>query len=373
MVLADCGESPEEEERFAFLGADNQTGDAAVDWTTGVLHRGLSAAVGSSIAPDTVADARVSTGGANRIVYSTLTRGGSASDGGGELRLHSAIFDAVGHRFNREYTVTGDSLQVINRMGTAINPKSSPLGAKSVEVLRKWPVLAGSDIGAFENQCLELAESEPAFGAALGSCAEQLTSNNRPEALRRLLSRVQPEQSRGFSVDVQETFGQSFMALKQYPDAAVVFRAASAERPTIKNILGYAEALSGRCDVAKHALEEYSRVPGQEPNALDSLGEVSFLCEKYGEAEQYFLAAEPKLMGIGSPQGVLEPFKAAAAKSMAGDSAGADKLANAALDKLGKSNPQAVATLKPLWGSISKAGSPEERKRMIEGSLIRRP
>ena len=367
MVLADCGETQEEEEHFAFLSPDNQTGDAGVDWARGIVNRGLAAAVGFSVASDTVADARLASERYNRLVYSTLTAGE-----GGEVRFHSAIFDATDQHFYREYTVSGNILQVINRMAVSINPEPNSLGAKSEEALRKWPVLAGSDIATYETKCLELAEAEPAFGAALGSCAEQLTAAGRAEALRGLLSRVQPEQSKAFSPDVLETIGNSFMALKQYSDAAVMFRAgANAGRTTMKNMVGYSEALSGRYEAGKQALEEYSRVPGHEQNALDSLGEISFFSGKYREAEQYFTASEGKMLVNRRVE--IEPLKVAASRLMSGDVAGANKLANEQFDKLAKGDPPNVARLKPLWTSIVNAGSPEDRKRIIEGSLIRRP
>lgn len=368
-MLADCGgtDVQEEPERFAFLPPDNQTGDASLDWATQVIHRGMAAELGESISTNTAAESRLSSKGPNRIVYSTLTRAEAA----GEVRLHSVIFEANGHQFVREFTVTGNVLQAINRMATSIHSQTNPLGANSEEVLKKWPVLAGGNVADYETKCLDLAESDPAFGAALGSCAEQLTASGRTDALRGLLSRVQPEQARQFTPDVLETFGNSYMALKQYSDAAVMFRNGAVGRPTIANILGYAEALSGRCDASKLALEEYSRVPGQEPNALDSLGETSFFCGKFKEAEQYFQAASTKLMG--TPQGELEPWKAAAARAMSGDEAGANQMANALLEKLGKSNPQAQGTYKALWSSITNARSGEERQRAIEQTLIHRP
>ena len=366
LALADCGESTEEQERFAFVAPENQTGDASFDWAVLVIHRGLAAEVGASTASDTAADARVA-GAVNRIAYSTLTR----ADASGEVRLHSAIFDTSGHQFKREYTVTGNVLQVINRMASSISSETSPLGATSEEVLRKWPIFTG-DFRDFENRCQSLAETEPGFGAALGSCAEMLTVNGRLEAVRGLLSRVPGERSREFSLEVQFNFGQGYMALKEYAKAAGFFRLGASSRPAMKNLLGYAEALSGRCDAGKQALEEYGRVPGEEANALDSLGEISFFCGQYREAEKYFLASESK-WPAGRQEGLMEPIKAAAARLMSGDASGANQIASAHLQKLSKSNPQVAVNTRSVWTAISSATKPEERKKLIETSLIRRP
>lgn len=370
MALADCGEAPDEQERFAFLAPDNQTGDASFDWATTLVHRGLAAAVGGSVASETVADSRLAVG-TNRIVYSTLTR----AEASGEVRLHCAIFDPHGQQFKREFTVSGNVLQVINRMAVSINPEPNPLGAKSEETLRKWPIFAG-DVGAFESQCVSLAESEPAFGAALGTCITQLTAGGRLEAVRALLERVPDKESREFSQEVQFEFGQSNMALKDYKKAADMYRLASSNRPGLKNMLGYAEALAGRCEVGKQAIEEYGRIPSEEANALDSLGEISFFCGQFKEAEKYFLASEPKWSAAQAQQqqqGVAEPMKAAAARLMAGDAAGANQLANSYLDKASKTNSQVATNIRTVWTSISNATTPDERKRLIEASLIRRP
>jgi hypothetical protein len=62
-----------------------------------------------------------------------------------------------------------------------------------------------------------------------------------------------------------------------------------------------------------------------------------------------------------------------AARLMAGDAPGADKIATAQLQKIAKTNPQAAATLQPLWTAITKAATPEARKQLIEAQLIRSP
>jgi tetratricopeptide (TPR) repeat protein len=362
-LLAGCGEAPVEQERFAFLAPDNQTGEAAFDWTTAVIHRGLAAAVGSSAATDTIAEARVSNV-ANRVVYNTLERGPDA----GELRLHSSVFDPNGHRFVREYTVTGNSLQVINRMARNLTNEPYPLGIKTEDELRKWPVPTG-DAQAFESKCIELAEAEPAFGAALGGCLDVLVAVNKSDAVRAILSKVPDETSKDFPPEIQYAFAQGYMALKEYAKAVPLYRLASPNRPGIKNLLGYAEALSGDCDAGMKALAEYAQYPEAEANAYDSMGEISFFCGQFKNAEQYFQKSAPLWK---NNEGQLEPMKAAAARSMTGDVVGANQLATTQLDKLKKSNPQVATALEPVWKAIMQAPA-TERQRRIEATLIHRP
>jgi tetratricopeptide (TPR) repeat protein len=363
-MAAGCGDAPVEQERFAFLAPDNQTGDSSLDWTTIVIHRGLSAAVGVSVAADTIADARAA-GVANRFVYSTLTKAESP----GEVRLHSELFDPAGQKFVREFTVTGDPLQVINRMAANLTTEPYALGVKSEEELRRWPVFAG-DVNDFEAKCLEVAGAEPAFGPAISGCLDQLTTAAQLDRVRELLGRVPSDKYADFSPEVQFSFGQAYMALKDYAKAVGLYKLAGATRPGVKNLLGYAEAMTGDCDGAKKALEEYSTIPSEEANGLDSLGEVSYFCGQYKEAEQYFTQSGPKWK---TEQGQLEPVKAAAARLMAGDPKGADQIAAAHFQKISKSDPRATAALQPVWKAIASATTVEERKARIESTLIRRP
>lgn len=333
-----------------------------------VVHRGLAAAVSGSAVADTIADAHTAGSGVNRIVYSTITR----TDAAGEIRLHSVVFDANGHRFLHEHTVTGNVLQAINRMAASITPEPNPLGAKSEDALKKWPIFTG-DAGAFEKSCLSLAETEPGFGAALGVCARQLTASRRLDAVRELMGRIPEDRARDFSPEVQSSFGDAYMALKDYATAASTFRKIAANRPGVKNILAYAESLAGNCAEGKRLLEENSRIAEEEANALDSLGEISFFCGEFAEAEQYFLASGPKWSGARLSQNVVEPLKAAAARIMTGDTAGANQMASAHFQKMSKANPQAVSSLQSVWTSISGAANPEARRKAIEASLIPRP
>ena len=86
-------------------------------------------------------------------------------------------------------------------------------------------------------------------------------------------------------------------------------------------MLGYAEAFAGNLEQARQALKNYgAAAPEQNFNALDSLGEVNFFAGDFAAAETAFLAAQEK-----NPAGE-EWLKAAQARLMTGDLAGADKI-----------------------------------------------
>jgi tetratricopeptide (TPR) repeat protein len=328
------------------------------------VNRGLAATVGTSISADTIADARGEPG-LNRIVYSTLTK----TDTPGEVRLHSTVFNPDGHKFVREFSVTGNVLQVINRMASELSAEPYSLGIKSEDSLRKWPIFAG-DVQDFAKKCVGLATAEPAFGPAIGSCLDQLRASQSADPMRDVLSHVPSSQYEGFSPEIQFSFGQAYMALKDYAKAADLFRLASMTRPGVKNLLGYSLAMTGDCEGAKKALKEYTAIPSEEANGLDSLGEVAYFCGQYKDAEQYFTESGPKWK---TEQGQLEPIKAAAARLMAGDQKGAEQMASAFLAKIGKSDPRAAAAIGPAWKAILNAPTVEERRAKIEATLIHRP
>ncbi len=89
------------------------------------------------------------------------------------------------------------------------------------------------------------------------------------------------------------------------------------------NQLGYCRVWAGDAEGATRALAEYQRLDPQNPNPLDSLGEVQFFLRRYSAAEASFLHAHQKdpafLAGV-------DLLKAAQARLMTGDRTGADRL-----------------------------------------------
>jgi tetratricopeptide (TPR) repeat protein len=89
------------------------------------------------------------------------------------------------------------------------------------------------------------------------------------------------------------------------------------------NQLGYAAAFAGDAPMALKALKRYQSLRPAEANPLDSLGDVSLLDGRLREAEDFYTQAARKNSGFpNSP----ELFKAAMARLMTGDVAGADTI-----------------------------------------------
>jgi tetratricopeptide (TPR) repeat protein len=92
---------------------------------------------------------------------------------------------------------------------------------------------------------------------------------------------------------------------------------------TVLNQLGYAYAFSGNPDAAVATLRRYQTLRPSDANALDSTGDVYLIGGKLADAEKFYLQAldkDPNFQGGG------DLFKAAMARLMSGDVAGADGL-----------------------------------------------
>ena len=119
----------------------------------------------------------------------------------------------------------------------------------------------------------------------------------------------------------------SMMTAHRYPQAANAYRKAAGIEPSdvaTLNQLAYACAYSGDIPAALAALNRYRAERPAEANPLDSMGDVYLIGGRLGEAEKAYLEAagkQPHFQMDGSL------FKAAMARLMSGDIAGADALA----------------------------------------------
>jgi tetratricopeptide (TPR) repeat protein len=95
---------------------------------------------------------------------------------------------------------------------------------------------------------------------------------------------------------------------------------------SLLNRLGYAATYAGDPEAGLAALRRYRQLRPTDPNAIDSLGDLNLIGGHLHEAEELYLEANkvgPNFFSTG-PGGDL--FKAAMARAMTGDIAGADEL-----------------------------------------------
>src|SRR6185312_3843964 len=137
-------------------------------------------------------------------------------------------------------------------------------------------------------------------------------------------ARLEPENPR-----VWQSLAETAMTHHDYKQAADAYRRALALEPENANLLnqfGYAATWSGDYNGGVAALRRYQQLRPKDPNAIDSLGDLNFISGHFREAEGLYLQAHkdnPAFLPTG-PGGDL--FKAAMARLMTGDIAGADEL-----------------------------------------------
>jgi tetratricopeptide (TPR) repeat protein len=115
-------------------------------------------------------------------------------------------------------------------------------------------------------------------------------------------------------------------ARRQYAQAAAAYEHALAIEPEDAitwNQLGYIQAYAGNLDAAMTALRRYQALRPADPNPIDSMGDVSVLAGRLKEAEAFYLDAHKKNPAFLNG---MELFKAAMARLMTGDAAGADAI-----------------------------------------------
>ena len=128
------------------------------------------------------------------------------------------------------------------------------------------------------------------------------------------------------------------------------------------NALGYAEANQGRLPAAVAALGEYQRLAPNEPNALDSLGEVNYMNRNFKEAAKFF---DEQWRRFPAFQGGVGWRKAAFAHYYAGDVKSADlRFADWRKQVLGNLAPSGQAFQQAVW--LARSGRAAQARALLE-------
>lgn len=345
-------------ERLAILPLENLTSDATLDWASSgsaaVLAYDLTGPKRLNvIRVESIRDARLNNAGEYLEGYFANERGG--------LVFHITIEDPARRKVSRSLIITaqpGDLSAAMNRLAKDVSPEARSSTACNGSAVRSYgEALEGR--GAFDAAAHAGPACVPVYltwaelllargdhdGAARVS-AEALAlprldsidraqfeylaatakgqSSARLQALQRLASLLPS------NLELFSNIGQLQIANRDFQAAVRSFETAANIDPgsaQIWNILGYARADAHDLKGARQALERYQELlPPGEKNGLDSLGEVSFYLGDFSAAERYFTQAG-------------ELLKAAEARIMAGDLAGADGI----LKRL------------PNWGPLERA------------------
>ncbi len=292
--------------------------------------------------------------GANQIIY------GDFSVVNGVLRASATEEDLLTHRMGPAVSASGPAAAGIFPVADAIARQlgeTHPFGTASQDALHAF-------VGGLESPLPDSAKgfaaavaADPGFGRAWVSLLDAAISRrDRAEAdhvleeaaahrdrfpaldraelnfasaalrgdfpgqleARRELARLDPADP-----NRHRALGEALASIRHFDEAIVEFRRALSIRPddvVALNVMGYAAAYSGDLPTAIRVLRGYETLRPNEPNPLDSLGDVHFALGHFSEAEQFYLAANAKAPGFLNGGELL---KAAQARLMTGDVPGA--------------------------------------------------
>jgi len=398
LALLSCQREPalRAHQRLAVLRFENLSADTSADWmgrafqeilddelagapSISVISSSRLLAMGRALGPRPVAAPGISAGqpaalslGATRVGY------GDYADRGGRLDARLSLADPRTGKIVASFSAGGsDVLAVGGALARQISPQASAYPTRSEAALRDYANALEAATPAEAAPRAEAAlEADAAFGPAArllaGLRAESGDRTGAVECLTRALTRAAEmpavEQAR-LRLDVATLENQAparlealqavaaaepanpdaWMAVgnfafsrRDYTAAQKAFHKAADLDPAqfaALNQAAYAAAFSGHFDDATRDLKRYQALRPSDPNPLDSRGDVNLLEGRLPEAEALYLQAakrDPHFLNGG------DWLKAAMARLMTGDRAGADSLSeNYAQARFALSDPGA--------------------------------
>ena len=147
--------------------------------------------------------------------------------------------------------------------------------------------------------------------------------------------------------------GASLMIRHDYKQAQQAYQKASELAPqdiAVLNTMGYAAGQAGDLDAAMSALRRYAALRPNEPNPLDSMGDVNLSAGRFADAENFYLQSFKKDPKFENNNGLM---KAALARLLSGDVAGANNLAEQYLAARAEAKDTIVDYRRAQWSWIS--------------------
>ena len=297
---------------------------------------------------------------ANRFLHSYVV------SRGGKLELRSDLEDAASHKILRNLSVEGEAPAGMGpltvKLAKEIRAAAKPVDSPAPEAYKLLNRAFEATEPAEQDEAFAAAiQTDPRFGEAYVAWAKALLARGDRERAAEIAEkgesagldeftkanlafiRARAEQTRGTDdgraeisalkklIALSPAAGNQYERLaelefagRQFAESSAAYREALRLDPAngaLDNMRGYAEAFAGNLEQARQALKNYEvAAPEQRANALDSLGEVDFSAGDFAGAEAAFLSAQEK-----DPAGG-EWRKAAQARLMTGDLAGADRI-----------------------------------------------
>ncbi len=361
-------------DRLAIMPFENLTGDASADWAgpaaAAILIEELAGStkvvISRATNPGEAYQAK-----ASRFLHATYTRSASAQDP--PFRMAYQVEDAVSHKLTDPVTIAGDPLSAAHAIAIRIDNAAKPFSTADAKAVEAW---GHAD---FERA----VQLDPGFGTAWGLWVQKLAAEGK--AAEAVQNAERALQQTGLRSDVQRAQIQLLLAgwrqdqggrraaldvlaratpndpvvlseiaaieisARRFSEAAAQFRRVLELKPgdsAILNSLGYAEAYGGNVEAARQTLEQYGKQPGQEINALDSLGEAHFVNGRFQEAAGYFHQVQRRDPSFLGGTALL---KAAYAEWLSGNLATADATLTPFFSSLVERRDPAAAWREASW------------------------
>jgi Flp pilus assembly protein TadD len=323
--------------------------------------------------------------GASRIAY------GDYSVRNGKLEAHLTIEDPRAPKMIATFTAAapqGDILAAATALARDISPQAKPYSTTRGDALSSYiQALESSDAPQMEQNLTAAVQADPDFTAPYRLLAqERIRRGDRAgaaQAIEQALARgdrispldrarlelqsaeitADPAASQSALVKLSKldpsdsavwlALGQIAMNHHDYRQAVENLQKAAAIEPgegTTWNLIGYAAAYDGQLETAMAALRRYEQLNPKEVNPLDSMGDVNLASGRLAEAERFYLEAnrkDPNFINQG------ELLKAAMARLLTGDAAGADKIAAQYFDARQKAKDLLLDYRRAQWNWLT--------------------
>ncbi len=332
LLLPACGGGPKTPGgRVAFLYPSNLTGDQRLDW----LGAAAAASTTLRLSSEPVLwafpvassdDAYLER--ANHMLEGYYTREHA------QLRFFLSLRNLKTNRAERRWVIdvpgAGGVFRVSDELANSLGTRVLPPATKSLDALRAYAMAAtAADTRTAAGYLHTSIDADADFGAAYVSLAELLIRERDGEAAEALCSRAAgrrlpaPTAARlevlkanlsgdqnsrlaaleklasltPADADIQIAIGNLEWSHRNPAAAARWFGKVVALEPdnaNAWNLLAYAQAYQSHFQEALGSLGHYRKISPGDPNAFDSIGEISFLMGNFPEAEQAFLAASKR-------------------------------------------------------------------------------
>ena len=410
ILLTSCTRQPAGPavERLAILRFENLSGDASIGWVGRALSEIIAGELSPAGKPRVISAANIHAldrvlgvrpisapgiyGESSQALAAgaTLLGYGDYSVRNGKLEVRLTLEDARAIKASR---VIGASAPVRDVLGAGtalarqISAKSVPYGTRSPQALEAYmKALESSDVAVMEVGLGVALAADPDFvppyrllaqvkaqqdrAGAVATLDQALARGNAISELDRARLELESAELTG-NADARQSalgklvkldsgdsgawrsLGDTLMNRHDYRQAQQAYQKASDLEPedvALLNLTGYAAGQAGNLDAAMSALRRYAALRPNEPNPLDSMGDVQLSAGRLADAENFYLQSARKDPNFNS-NGAL--IKAALAHLLTGDAPGANNLAEKYLAARAQAKDPIVDYRRAQWTWIS--------------------